>query len=372
MYKYPGLLKSTLALLFVVLFFHILIAGRNFLYPLALSILLAFLIYPIAAKLEKLGAPRILANILSILSGIFILVAFSYVLATQMAIFLEDIPAMKEQAVNNLIAVEKTIESRSGIATQTQTAWIKDQVDNVFDSGSTFISTAFSATAGTVVKIMLMPVFVFFLLYYRNKFRNFIFQIVPAKNHHNADIIMDEIGVLTKRYMAGIFLVVLILCILNTIGLLIVGLKFALFLGIVSALFNFIPYFGTLIGGAVPLIFAILTGDSPAYAVGVVILFIIIQFIENNILTPNIVGDRVSINPFIIILSLIVGSMVWGIPGMFVAVPLMGVIKIICDRVGNLKPFAYLLGTEGTERHAITIDRIRKIFIKDEIETPKV
>jgi predicted PurR-regulated permease PerM len=137
----------------------------------------------------------------------------------------------------------------------------------------------------------------------------------------------------------------LILIILNSIGLLIVGVKYAIMFGILSALMNIIPYFGTLIGAAIPLSYTLLSGE-PEKALGVLILFAIIQFTENNILTPNITGGSVQINPFFTILSIVLGGMVWGIPGMLVSVPLMGAIKIIFENIEPLHPYAYLIGIQ--------------------------
>src|SRR5690606_13234400 len=224
-----------------------------------------------------------------------------------------------------------------------------------FESSSNFMNTAFTATTGTAVKIGLIPVYIFFLLYYRNKFASFLLQLIPSTKHDKTTSILGQISQVTKKYMSGLFIVVLILCVLNSLGLFYVGVRYALLLEIISALFDFIPYFVTLIGGAVPLLFTLLMSDTPHKAIGVVILFLIIQFIENNILTPNIVGGNVKLNPFITILSIIIGGILWGVPGMIISVPVLGMFKMVCEHVSGLSPYAYILGTEGTERHAITL-----------------
>src|SRR5690606_28565489 len=178
-------------------------------------------------------------------------------------------------------------------------------------------------------------------------------KLIPREKHEKINNILKDVSHVTKRYMGGIFIVVLILCFLNSLGLLVIGVKYALLLGIASALCNFIPYFGTLIGGIFPLLFVLLMSNTPEKAFSVIILFLIIQFTENNILTPNIVGGYVRLNPFIIILSIIIGGMVWGLPGMFISVPFLGMFKIFCEQVTPLQPYAFLLGTQGTEKHAL-------------------
>jgi len=203
---------------------------------------------------------------------------------------------------------------------------------------------------------------VFFMLYYRNKYKEFILKLTDGRKHEKTGRVIKEISNVTQQYMTGITIVVFILCFLNTIGLMIVGIKYALLLGILSALMNYIPYFGTLIGGAIPLLVALITEDSPRYALGVIILFVIIQFIENNILTPNIVGGNVRINPFFVILSIIIGGLVWGLAGMFIVLPFIAMFKIVCENIEVLHPYAFLLGTEGTEKHALTWDKIKAFF----------
>src|SRR5690606_37579976 len=160
-------------------------------------------------------------------------------------------------------------------------------ISNAFTQGGETFQRIFTATTTTIIKIGLLPVFVFFLLYCRNKYKDFILKLTDKEKHEKTDKVIKEISNVTQRYMSGMTVVVFILCFLNSFVLMIVGLKYALLLGILSALMNYIPNFGTLIGGTIPLTVALVTESSPRYALGVIILFMIIQFTENNILTPN-------------------------------------------------------------------------------------
>ncbi len=312
--------------------------------------------------MEKKGLHRIFANLLTIIFGLTTLAALGLFLLSRLKVFIADFPTMRSQAMSNLLAFENFIEDKFGLAATVQHDWIREIIQNIFQASGDFFSTFFAATAGTMVTFGLLPVYIFFLLFYRNKFKTFLLKLIPNERHDKVELIITQISYVVKKYMSGLFIVVLILCFLNSIGLIIVGIKYAVLLGVISAIFNLIPYFGTLIGGSIPLLMALLTENSPKYAFGVIILFIILQFIENNILTPNITGGNVNINPFITILSIIIGGMVWGIPGMFMVVPTVGVIKIICDHIESLEPYAYLLGTQGSEKHSINITKIKKYF----------
>lgn len=357
-----SLIKATYLLLFIILLVYGLIAAKTFLVPLLLGILLAFLLYPIASALEKKGIPRIIANIITIIFGIAVVAGAVYFIYSQASNFAENLPQLKEQAVKNLKNLEKSIADSFGISVEQQDEWLNNQVSQAFTSSQEFFTQAFSATASTIAQIGLMPIYVFFLLYYRNKFVEFLLRLTPEEKHGTTKKIVDEISTVTKRYMGGITIVVLILCVLNTVGLLIVGVQYALMLGVISALMNYMPYFGTLLGGSFVLIITLLTEGSGNKILGVIILFIIIQFTENNILTPNIVGGNVRINPFFTILTLIIGGLLWGVAGMFIILPFMAMFRILSENIDSLNPYAFLLSTKGTEEHALTGDKIKRFF----------
>ena len=216
-------------------------------------------------------------------------------------------------------------------------------------------------TVNTIVAIGIMPVYIFMFLYYRDKYNRFILMLVQDKDHRLARRIIRRISAVTGNYMSGIFIVVLILCFINSFGFWLIGLEYALLLGIIAAVCNAIPYFGTIIGYLIALLFAFMTGSADQAGL-VVLQFAIVQFTENNILTPNIVGGKVRINPFFVILAVITGGMVWGVPGMFVSVPLLAMIKVTCDVIPSLRPWSFLLGDRGTEAHALTAGKIKRFF----------
>lgn len=372
MRRYPFAIQLAVFLLLAIMFIFVLIQTREFLYPIMFGILVSFLLYPIASRFEKWGVPRILSIFISIIVGIGVVYGLIYFISQQMMLFLDDIPKLKEQANNNIGAMQQSISEKFGVAQWKQDKWLRESIAGIFERGSEFIGTVFEATAGTVVKFLLIPVYAFFILYYRNKFERFFIKLLkPFHNRFKPQQLISEVSTIIKNYMIGVSTVVLILCFLNSIGLIIVGVNYAIMLGIISALFNFIPYFGTLIGGAIPLLVALLTEPSPSAAVGVLILFLIIQFTENNILTPNISGGYVRINPFMTILSIIVGGMIWGLPGMVLVVPFMGIVRVFCTYFPQLEPIAYLLSTKGTAKHALTWPKIKEFFNKITNNKPK-
>lgn len=364
MTREPGvkLRYYTFVLLFGILFLYVLIVAREFLYPIFMSILFAYLLYPVEKLLEERGLPRILANFITVIAAMAIFIGALVLLYRQLIGFLGDFPSLQEEAMKNLDRLQQSIDRRFGESDPDDEHWLQTQVSSGLELSGNFLREILMATTGTIAKFGLMPVYIFLLLYYRNKFENFIYRQLPPVKHGKARQVIDQISHVTKHYMAGVVIVILILCVLNSAGLYLIGVEYALLLGIISAFINFIPYFGTLIGGAVPLLYTLLVQGDPNKALMVVLFFLVIQFTENNILTPNITGSKVNINPMFTILSIIVGGMIWGLPGMFLGVPYLGMFKVYCDYTPRLEAWSYMLGTEGTEEHALTLDKIKRVF----------
>lgn len=362
MSKYPLSMRITFMLLSVILFFYAIIEAREFLYPIVLGVLFGYLLYPVAEFFEKKGLPRILANFFSIL--LFLVVAFFIILLAYrqaLGVF-DNFPLYKQMALSNIDRLEKFAEEQFGLRDLGLVEFVRIRVKFLFEAGNNVINKAFTATAGTIFRIGILPVYIFLFLFYRTKLAAFILQMVPSSKKPVAINVLKAFSHVVPRYMGGVTLVVMILIVLNSTGLLIVGIDHAIFFGILSALCNFIPYFGTLIGGSIPFLFALLTGSTPMLALNVLILFGIIQFTENNILTPNIVGSSLNLNPMVIIIGIVAGGMVWGIPGMFAIVPLLAMANILSENVKNLQPYSFLLGIKGARKHAITIENIKRFY----------
>jgi predicted PurR-regulated permease PerM len=357
--KYIGK-KLTYLIIPVFGIIYTLILARDFLYPLAFGILLSYLLYPIVNFLEKKGFPRIVSILLTILAAVAVFVVIAVFVLKRVNLFMDELPKFRQMTVSHIEALQNSLESNFGIPAERLKRFL---INNIFDLGNRS-EKIFAATTGTVFAILMQPVYVFLFLYYRTKFAYFYLKIVGRENRGIAISALREIAVVVTRYMLGVTMVVLILCFFNSAGLLIIGIKYPLLLGVIMALFSFIPYFGNIIGGMVVLTFALLTGDSTIYAFRVVIFTFIVHFFENNVLSPNIVGNNIRMNPFIIILGLISGAMIWGIPGMLVTIPFLAMLKIVLKKIPSMQAFAFLMGIRGTKKHELTLKSIRDFILK--------
>jgi predicted PurR-regulated permease PerM len=362
--KNPLYVKFTFILLLVILSLYAVILAKDFLYPIVLGVLFGYLVYPITNFFEKKGLPRIPASLIGIAFFVFI-VGFTLVsIYRQTGNFLDNFPLYKGQALANIDSLESFIEDEFGIADLRLTDFLRSRVKYFFEAGSDVMNKFFSNISGVLFSLAILPVYMFLFLYYRTKLAYFIMKLVVKENRLVAINILNRFSSVVPRYMGGISTVVLVIMVLNTIGLTFFGFKHPLVFGIISGLFAFIPYFGVLIGGVIPVGFSLLTGETPLLAFQLLIMFPIINSIENNILTPNIVGSSLRLNPMMIILGIIGAGMVWGLPGMFSIVPLLAMFNIVMESVPRLHPYSFILGETGTRRHSLTFRNIRAFFVQ--------
>lgn len=356
MEKYPLSLRYLIRLLLAFAIIAALIITRQILVPLFLSILFAYLLFPAAEKIEQRGIPRIATNLILIVGTLLVVIGIVYGIILLVIMITDELPALQEKVDDNITQFRWALGRTFGV-----TAEQLDSIVESLKSSGAYVAQFFTGTANTVLTVGLLPVYTFLLLFYRNKFRDFISMLVPPEHEENAQNIIDQAAEVVPRYLKGLFIVCIILIGLNSLGFYLIGVEYALLLGLIAALFNLIPYLGTIIGYGIVAIFVLAT-QSFSIALAVVGQFIVIQFIENNILTPNITGSYVQINPLVIILSIIAGGMIWGLPGMFMVIPYLAMLKIICENVEELEPIGFLLGTRGTETHSITIKSLKKRF----------
>ncbi len=342
----------------VVLWFSItvvfvLIIGKGILIPIAIALLLAFFLRPAARKLESWGWPRALAHallIILLILGILVLVG---VLSFALRSFILDIPQYATTIAQNIDSVQTWITSALGVSNADQAIWIKENL-NLLELGASNAGRIFGATANTIAMGSLVFIYTFFFLYYRTKFKNFLAQLIGKHRKDAVERMTKKISRVMPSYLTGMSFVLIIMSALNSLGFWIIGVHSPIFFGILAAVLNVIPYIGTAIGFGLVVIFTLLTSSVGA-ALLVVALFVVVQFVDNNILTPNIAAGQINVNPLAAIVGIIVGGVIWGVVGMIIAIPILGIIKIICDNMEGLESFGYLIGTEGNEKKELDV-----------------
>lgn len=352
--------RLTFLLLFSVLFVYILVVSKHILYPIVLALLFSYFIFPFVHFLEtKAHFPRALAILTAFVLFGFVLFGVGHLFISQIKNFSGDLPNLKEQVRLNIAHLQSFINSKYIISPEDQNSWLREKVIAILESSNINLSKIVLSATGTIEALIFIPIFSFFMLIYRERGKNFIMMLVKIRHGALTESLLQQISKVTIKYVSGVAMVMGILALSHAVAFSIIGLKYAVVIAIITASVSIIPYFGTLASAAIPLFFAGVTQGNPYVIIALIIYFWIIVFIDHNILTPVIVGGNVALNPLITIIGIIVAANIWQIPGMIVVVPILAVIKIICDNVDKLKPWGYIL---GTEKRSSTLKRIQKII----------
>ena len=339
------LTQATFLLLFTLLSCFMLVQAQDVFIPLTFSIIFAFIVLPFSNFMEKYRFPRWLSTSISVIFLAFVISSIILILSYQITQFADDMPMLKGKFNEKTLDLQRYIRKQWGYSVTEQNKWIDEQKDASKGNAGSFLMDFFSATTGLIANITLIPIMVFFLLLYRKRFKNFLKLIDNAYNFKTFSMI-KEIGNVSRLYLKGLFFDVSILAVLNSIGFLILGVEHAILFGLIAAILNIIPYIGVLVGGLFPMVMVFITQDSTWAVLGVLGVVSVVQFLDNNIIYPKIVGSSVSINPLMSIIALIIGNLIWGTTGMILALPLMGMLKVILDHVDELRPYGYLMGEE--------------------------
>ena len=346
----PAYQKLSLIMLGLVAFIFALNQAQSILLPLLFALLLAMLLNPLVNRMTRKRVPRILAIFLAVLLAMACAAGLSYFILTQAANFSETLPELRQKVAALGISIRDWVENKTPIAPSAVNDALLRARESGLKEGGKLLSGAL-LTMGTVFAFLfLLPVFTFLILLYKRLLLTFIIKLFPDEHRGVVqDVLQGSKGV-TQHYLVGLMIQSAILATMNYVGLLIIGLEFALLLAVIAAVLNLIPYIGMLMASLGTMIIALATADLST-ALWVVALFAGVQFIDNNIVVPNVVASRVELNALVSIIVVMIGGAIWGIPGMFLAIPLSAIAKVIFDRVPSLEPFGDVLGSgDGTAK----------------------
>lgn len=310
---------------------------RDIVIPLAFGVFLSLVLLPVVNGIER-RTGTIAAVTIVVVGGTILFGFFGWLLINQIIGLVNDLPNLQERADKFVNDVKGLMWSELNIGQSELNQMVQDFLKGV----SVYLGAFLLTTGNTLATIVQIPIYMFLLLIYREKFKLFFASLLPNSDDELAW--KKDIENVTQAYITGLMLVTLIVAILNTVGLLILGINHAIFFGILSGILTIIPYVGIFIGALLPTLMALITKDSAWYAVGVIGVFFVVQFLEGNFITPRITGSKVSINALAAIMALLLGGKILGVAGMILAVPAIGVMKIMLSYSRRLRPFVILLG----------------------------
>lgn len=345
----PFYVKLACVLISILLLGYLAKIGDTILIPMILGLLFSLLLIPLSNFMErKLHFPRTLAGILSVIVFFGVLGYGLFLLASQLTLLKEDFPAFKEQIMDGVGKLQTWVSQQFGIQHKDQIDFINKTASKSVDSGTLFLGTALVSLSSMFILFVFTFLYTFFLLIYRGHIVKFL---LFANRVEDRPIVVDvvrQIQYVVKKYLIGLLIQMSLVSLLVFIVLSLIGVKYSLLLALITGVFNVLPYVGIF---SAMLIISILTfaTSSFTHVALVIVALIIIHMIDSNFIVPKIVGSKVKVNSLFAMLSIIIGEMVWGISGMFLAIPILAIVKIVMDRIKELKPWGFLLGEEDSK-----------------------
>ena len=333
-------------LLAVFLVSVMLYLGKTFLIPLAIAAFFAMLLYPVALKLQQYNLKKPMAATLAILLLLAALSVLGTILYFTISDLQKDLPQMEEKVKERTNRLQWLLSQTTDISENEQKALIQQEKPSIIKAVGKSIKNFLVNSLYLLLAIFIVLTYTFFLLVYRHKIQHFFIKINWFHNREESQEILYRITHIVHNYLKGTFLVISILAVVYALGFWAIGLEHVILFALITALLRLVPYFGSFLGIAFPIGFALLTQESVWPPVLVLLFFMATQLLEANLLTPYITGSRVNLNPLATIAAILYGNLIWGVPGMILFVPFFAILKIICDEVMALQPYGYILGIE--------------------------
>jgi predicted PurR-regulated permease PerM len=346
----PFYTRLAMVLISLIALFYIAILGKSILAPFIFGLLFAMLLLPLAHTLEtKFRLPRSLASIVSVLLLVLSIALIFYLVGAQISTLAEDWPQFKEQVVTSLNDLQHWISTKFHIRIKQQNTYLDNATSKLLATGSSVLGDAVLSISSLVLFLIFIMFDTFFLLYYRRLIVRFLVSVFREENAVTVYDVIAHIQSRIRQYILGLVLEMVIVAGATCLALWILGVKYAILLGLITGLFNIIPYIGILTAMVLSALVTFATAGATKLLIVAGTIFGI-HLIDANVLLPIIVGSKVRLNALITVLGVIVGETVWGITGTFLAIPVIAMTKIVFDRIGPLKPWGMLLGDEKDEK----------------------
>lgn len=341
-FKIPFYARAALIFIALFAFVFTMYVGRSIIVPIVFAIILAILINPLVNYFHKKGINRLVSISVAVTITVFVFVGTLFLISTRVNAFAETYPELKKKFEATNLEGVRWISKTFNVRQWQINAWAKEKKSEAIDDFE--FQENITEIGRVMVTILLLPVYLFMILYYKPLLLEFVHRTFQVAYHSTVTQVLNNTKTIIQSYIVGLFLEMVIMAILNSVGLLLLGIQYAIILGVVGAILNIIPYIGGILATLLAMSIAFVTKDSLSYPILVLLLFVVIQLIDNNYIVPKIVASRVQLNALVSIIVVLIGGALWGIAGMFLSIPLTAILKVIFDHIDPLKPWGYLLG----------------------------
>lgn len=362
--KLPFYAKATIFFIGAIALCAILYIAKNIIIPIVFATIIAIVLSPLVDLLVRIRINRVVAITITLLLTFLVIFAFGALLISQAVKFSESWPVLVDKFS---VIINQNINDAADYFNwdpQRIHTWITKTQGEIINISTAAIGQTLVIVGSVLIILFLIPVYVFLILFYQPLLLDFIWKLSGGDHQSQVKEIVTQIKAVIQHYLTGLLIEAVIIAILDTAALLILGIEYALIIGIIGALLNIIPYIGGLVAVAIPIMVALVTKSTPMYAIYVLAAYYFIQLVDNNYIVPVIVSSKVKINALFSIIVVIAGNALWGIPGMFISIPVLAIVKLICDHIDSLKPWGFLLGDTMP-----SLIKIKTIFNKIKIKS---
>ena len=343
---WPVTVRRSIELLGIFLLGILIYVGNSVLAPLLMAFFISIVLLPVYRFFKRRKFPEVLSIALALLLMLIVVVLIGWFFSVQIGRLIGDFPQIKDNVTKHLNTLSSWINKKTNFSTERQLQLINEQSNKLLNYAGGLLSGAAGSLTSIFIFVGLLPIYIFLMLFYKNLLLRFVFLWFPQDVHHKVEEAMKETQVIIKSYLVGLLIQITYITVLLGGLLFLFGIKHAILIGVIFAILNLIPYVGALIGNIIGVLLT-LTSSEEVWPIFVVLGTIAaVQFLDNNILMPRIVGSKVKINALTSIVGVIVAGSLAGISGMFLSLPVIAVLKIIFDRSENLKQWGVLFGDE--------------------------
>ncbi len=341
--KYPFFLKAPIIIVGLYFLMQGLYLTQSIVVPLVFSGIIAILLNPLVSWLTRHKIPRVIAIVISIFSLFILATGIVLLLAMQMNKFSDSLPLILNKSQEALGNFTDWLAATFKLKLNTVNSFIAESKTEIINGSKSYLGESISILGRSLVVIFLVPVYIFMILYYKPLLLDFVRKLFGKNNRAEVDEVLISVKKIVQQYLFALLIETVIVAVLNAVGLMLIGIEYAILFGVLAAILNLIPYIGGIIAISFPMLLALSTHSVTA-ALLVLLVYTIIQFVDNNYIMPKLVGSRVKINALASIVTVIAGGALWGVFGMFLSIPITAIIKVIFDHFDSLKPWGFLLG----------------------------
>lgn len=317
--------------------------GRTLFIPLFMGLLIAMIMYPVARGLEKKGMPKTMSVTVSITIVVVIFAALIALLFWQMRTFIQDWPLVARKMEASFSQIQNWLVTNFRITLEVQDGWLHSQAGNIISILAPTVKGTLNVTANVVFILFMTPVFAALFLYHRQTFVHFLRQFLGPQYEGRLEQVLSQVIHTYFNYIKGMIMVYLIVGILNTLGLMALGIPHALLFGMLTAIMTIIPYFGIIVSALLPISAAWTAHESIWYPLGVIGVFSFVQYLEANVIFPKVVAAQLNVSTWATLVAILAGGIIWGVAGMVLFIPFVAILKIVADHMEEWKGIRLLL-----------------------------